>query len=224
MAKKKQRKRTKGQLAWLWTKRIALGSAVVLTIRESYLALGARRERRRSVYESAVTAAQQANLPLIVLGDPEGSVLNRLLGRQWQCEGRVKVICIDPAGCGLCANQIQGWPELELAKLASKSAIIYDPGAFAMADNGALLAAQMARVGVRTFMADVEPTSLAAFFEPGRKRRVLKEPQANSGVLAYKPGLLHPEAGSRAEASVMLGSMMHPPITQPATVLLGIYR
>lgn len=227
MAKKRRKVRgkklTKGQLAWLWTKRVALGGAIVLTVRESYLALGSRREHRRAVYEQAVKFAEARGLPLIVLGDPDGGVLNHLLGRQWQCEGRVRVICIDPKGCGICADQIQGWPTLELAKMADKSAVIYDPGAFAQAENGADLAAEMSRVGVAVFMADAEPTSLTAFVGPGRKRRILKEPQANGGVLTYKPLLWHPENGGRAEVQRALQGMQRH-LVRPPTVLLGLYR
>lgn len=224
MARKSLKKMNKKQKAWMWTKRIALGGAIVLGIRETYLALGPRREHRRAVFEQAVKAAENLGLPLIVLGDPDGGVLNHILGRQWQCEGKVRVLCIDPKGCGICANQMQGWPELELAKLPNKSAVIYDPGAFAEAANGAELAAQMHRVGAQVFMADAEPTSLTSFFGWGRKRRVLKEPQANQGVLEYKPLLWHPENGSREQVKFALGGggMMHPPL--PPTVLLGVYR
>lgn len=226
---KSAKKMTKGELAWLWTKRVTLGSALVLGIREVYLGLGPRREHRRAVFEQALKAARELGLKLIVLGDPDGGVLNRALGRQWQCEGPdVQVVCIDPAGCGICGSQVQGWPENELRRFADKSAIIYDPGAFTRAQNPGVLAAEMVRVGVHTFVAEAEPTSLTAYFGFGRKRRVLREPQANGGVMTYKPLLLHPENGSRAEMQSAVGHLgagtyaMRPPI--PAqSVISGRY-
>lgn len=230
-------KKSTKKKAWLWTKRIALGTSIALVIRESYLALSPRRERRRAVYELAKARAKQLGRKLIVLGDPDGGLLNHMLGRQWQCQNDCSNangawcdndLCIDPAGCGLCEGQIQGWPEDVLKTLPSGQFVIYDPGAFAQAHNASALAAEMKRVaGPEVFMADVEPWSLAAFFEPGRKRRVLDVPQTNAQrAIVWKPGLLHPEPSTgRTEQTVALGMLPHDVLVLPPPhFLVGLYN
>lgn len=210
MKRRSTKKLTKAQKALKYTG-MALGAASVLAvIRESYLAFGARRERRRSVYEQALKRSKDLGVPLIVLGDPDGGLMNHMLGRQWQCGvAPGDVVCIDPKGCGLCPSQVQGWPEDVLSQVKDHSAVIYDPGAFGMANDGVKLAQQLQRVAVQgeVYMADVEPWSLAAFFEPARKRRVLTEPQVSaSKTLTWKPTWFRkePNNGSRAEQAVAL--------------------
>ena len=202
------KKSTKKKLL-LWSKRVAGISAAVLVVRETYLAFGPRREQRRSVFEQALARAKTLGVKLLVLGDPDGGVMNTLLGRQWQCDPSNTVVCIDPRGCGICGNQIQGWPEDVLATMAPHSAVIYDPGAFAMANDGAALATQIARVAIsgEAYMADVEPWSLAAFFEPKRKRRLLQAPQVSStDTIVWQPTWwrTEPSNGARTTQSVAL--------------------
>jgi hypothetical protein len=216
---------TRGQKVWHYTKMGMLAGGIVLGIREAYLAFGPRREMRRAVYEQALRRAKELGAPLIVLGDPDAGLMNHMLGRQWQCGvGQGDVICIDPAGCGLCPSQVQGWPEEALSQIKAHSAVIYDPGAIGMANDGAKLAQEMARVAIQgeVYVADVEPLSLAAFFEPKRKRRVLEVPQTSaSKTLVWKPIWFRtePSTGLRAEHEASLrglgrvrGGMMHPPI------------
>lgn len=215
---------TKGQKAWHYTK-IGLGVATVgATIRELYLAFGARREMRRGVFEQALAAAKQRGVKLLVLGNPDGGLMNHMLGRQWQCGSDDTVLCIDPQGCGLCPNQVQGWPEDVLAGLPAHSAVIYDPGALGFANDGAALAAQMARVAIdgEVYVADVEPWSIAAFLEPGRKRRVLQVPQASAQrILEVKPTWFRKEPSTQLrdkQATAMRGlglAYRGSPYTQP---------
>lgn len=209
-ARKSTKKLTKRQKALKYTG-MALGAfSVAAVIREAYLAFGARRERRRSVYEQALKRSQELDVPLIVLGDPDAGLMNHMLGRQWQCGvGQGDVICIDPAGCGLCPSQVQGWPEDALRQVKDHSAVIYDPGAFGMANDGVKLAQELQRVAIQgeVYMADVEPLSLAAFFEPKRKRRVLVEPQVSANkTLTWKPTWFRkePTSASRAEQALAL--------------------
>lgn len=208
--RKSTKKMTRGQKAWHYTK-IGLGaSAVLLTIREVYLAFGARREMRRSVFEQALKRSKELQVPLIVLGDPDGGLMNHMLGRQWQCGvGQGDVICIDPAGCGLCPSQVQGWPEDALSQIKDQSAVIYDPGAFAFANDGVKLAQEMQRVALNgeVYTADVEPLSLAAFLEPKRKRRILAPPQTSpTRTLTWKPlwWRREPSSGLRSEQALAL--------------------
>ncbi len=231
MKHKRTKKMTKRQKIWHYTK-IGLGaSAVLLTIREAYMAFGPRREMRRSIYEQAYKRSQELGVPLIVLGDPDGGLMNHMLGRQWQCGTSPKdVICIDPLGCGLCPSQVQGWPEDVLPQIKDHSAVIYDPGAFAFANDGVKLAQEMHRVAIdgEVYTADVEPWSLAAFFEPKRKRRILTAPQTSpTRTLTWKPIWFRKEPSSqiRTEQAIALkgmkyriniggGGMMHPPIVR----------
>jgi len=186
MAKKKSSKAlTKRQKAWKWTKRGALAAGALVAVREVYLGLGPRRDRRRAVYEQAARRAMELGRPLVVLGDPDGGLANRALGRQWQCGD----ICIDRFGCGTCAEWVQGRPEDVLRELDSGSYVVYDPGAFALADDARALASEITRVaGGEVYMADAGPWTLTSFFGPKRKRRVLVEPQLRPDAeVTYQP-------------------------------------
>lgn len=207
---KRTKKLTKGRKALKYAGYGFGAFAAFAGIRELYLAFGARRERRRSVYEQALKRSRELGVPLIVLGDPDGGLMNHMLGRQWQCGvAQNDVICIDPKGCGLCPSQVQGWPEDALSQIKDHSAVIFDPGAFGMANDGVKLAQELQRVAIQgeVYMAEVEPWSLAAFFEPARKRRVLVEPQVSpTRTLSWKPIWFRkePSSGFRGEQAVAL--------------------
>lgn len=175
-----------------WMKRGALIGVALIVTREMYQAFGSRRMYRRSVFEEAQRRAVELSRPLLVLGDPDGGAINHFLGRSWQCGD----LCVDPQGCGICQDWTQGQPEQVLATLGADSYVVYDSGLFAKAQDGRALLEQMKRVsGGEVFMADATPWTLTAFFGPGRKRRLLKAPQANDGVMAYKPLFWSPEPG-----------------------------
>lgn len=194
MAKKaktaKSGKAARRAKTWKWTKRIALGTSAFIVIREMYLGFGPRREYRRSVFEQAKRRAQELDRPLLVLGDPDSGLMNHMLGRQWQCGD----ICVDPKGCGICPDWVQGPPQQVLEEMEPDSVVVYDPGAFARAENGSAFLDQVARVsGGHVFMADAGAWTLTAFLGPKRKRRMIKPPQANQNVVDWKPLLFHPE-------------------------------
>lgn len=175
---------------WKYTKRTIMWGSIFLVIRETYLALGPRRERRRAVYALAARRAAELGKPLLVLGDPDGGLIHHALGRDFQCGD----LCVDPKGCGICPDWLQGRAEDALANLQPNSHVIFDPGAFAKADSGTAIASQMLRVaGPDVFMADAGPWTLTAFFGPRRKRRLLEEPQISQGVIGYRPLLWHSE-------------------------------
>jgi len=193
MAKKPSRNLTTKQKAWLWTKRGTAAAAIGIVIREAYLGFGPRRDYRRAVFEEARRRATELGRPLLVLGNPDGGLVNRLLGRQWQCGD----VCVDPQGCGICGDWVQGRPEEVLRELDSNAYVVFDPGAFAFADVGSDFVNQLARVsGGEVFMADAGPWTMTAFLEPRRKRRLLKAPQANQGLLEWKPLPWQPELDS----------------------------
>lgn len=181
---------------WKWTKRIALGTGAFIVIRELYLGFGPRREHRRGVFEQAKRRAAELGRPLLVLGDPDAGLMNHMLGRQWQCGD----ICVDLKGCGICADWVQGAPTQVLREMEPDSVVVYDPGAFAKAENGNTFLDEVARVsGGHVFMADASPWTLTTSFGPKRKRRMIKPPQANQNVVEWKPLLFHPEKDTGRE-------------------------
>lgn len=183
---------TKKQV-WKWTKRGAAATGIVLVVREAYLGFGARRDYRRAVFEEARRRAEQLGRPLLVLGDPDEGLTNRFLGRQWQCGD----VCVGLKGCGICGDWVQGRPEDVLKELDTNAYVVYDPGAFAKADNGSAFLEELARVsGGEVYMADAGPWTLTAFLEPKRKRRILKTPQAHQGLVEWKPLFWQPELDS----------------------------
>lgn len=198
---------TRKQKAWKYTKRTLFWGSVAVVIREAYLSFGPRREYRRAVFEEAQRRAEELGRPLLVLGDPEAGLLNRMLGRQWQCG----TLCIDIKGCGLCPEWVQGRPEDVLRELDTNGYVVYDPGAFAKADSGTDFVTELARVsGGEVFMADADPWTLTAFLGPKRKRRLLRAPQANQGLIEWQPLLWQPEPDTgRERVQVQLAGIHH---------------
>jgi hypothetical protein len=204
MAKKltKKQKKTLKRVGW-----VAFGGAVLITARELYLAGGPRREQRRITYEEAKQRAEQLMRPLVVLGNPDAGLANRALGRTWQCGN----VTIDPRGAVACEGpsetSIQGQPVDVLAQMPADSAVIYDSGLFAKSSRPHELATQMQRVsGGELFMVDAGPWTLAAFFEPGRKRRLYKLPPTDASI-DWKPLPWHKKAeAGRASQHALSGT------------------
>jgi hypothetical protein len=203
MAKRRRRRARRKSTKkgkYKWTKRILFWGTVIVAVRETYLAFGPRRTHRRTVYEDAKQRAAELGRPLIVLGDPDASVLNHFLGRSWQCGD----ICIDPKGCGGCigGEEVQADPIQYLSTLGDNSAVIFDGGStITTVENGVALAEQMQRVaGPNVFISADGPWTLTAFLAPKRKRRILEEPQVQTAPsIVFKPVLWHkePETGRK---------------------------
>lgn len=196
----KQKKRLK-QAGW-----VAFGAGVLITARELYLVGGPRRDRRRITYTEAKQRAEELGRPLVVLGDPDAGLLNRALGRAWQCGN----ITIDPRGASACdgpqQQSIQGQPEDVLREMPAGSAVIYDSGLFAKSDKPQALAVEMQRVsGGEVYMSDAGPWTLAAFFEPGRKRRLYEMPPTHPNI-DWKPLPWHKSAQSGPSKYTLQGT------------------
>jgi hypothetical protein len=189
-------------------KRVGWGAFAVGTVmaaRELYLALGPWRDQRRATFEQAAARASATHKQLIVLGDPEGTLSSRILGRSWQCGA----ICIDPKGCSQCGgpseHSIQGQPLDVLRTMGTGSAVIYDSGLFAKADDPQALAAEMVRVsGGDIYMFDVNRFSLTSVFEPGR-RRIMQALPPTDPQIAWKPLWWQKDPGAHSEALKGLG-------------------
>lgn len=189
---------------WKYAGWTAFGVSTLVVARELYLVFGPYREEKRAMYEAAFMKAISTGKKLIVLGDPDGGFIHRLLGRDFQCGA----ICIDPKGCGGCTTGVRAImddPTHALADMPANSAVIFDSGLFAFTDDGYTLAEQMKRVsGGDLFMWDVSPWSLAAFFESKRKRRLTSAPPA-SRTLQWKTGFFHSEPRtSQSDGAVAL--------------------
>ncbi len=72
-----------------------------LGLYELYVGMVVQRQRTRDVFNAALQAKTAKGKSLIVVGDPDGYVLSRVLGRDYDCAD----MCIDPRGCAKCANE-----------------------------------------------------------------------------------------------------------------------
>jgi hypothetical protein len=155
----------------------------LLLAREAYLALGPRRTRRRKLWVAAVERAQARGVPLVVIGAPGAGVVNRIIGLDYGCGN----LCIDPGGCGACANQAIGRAEDVLPELAARSAVIYISCTLEYVDDPDLVMREARRIaGNDVFVATVEPMSLTAWFYPHAQHRVFEAPAGDGAPLRYK--------------------------------------
>jgi hypothetical protein len=153
-------------------KTVAKWTALGVITYELYLAMVDRRTRRRDAFNAALQRQIATSKPLIVLGDPDGYFISRVLSRDFDCGE----LCIDPHGCGSCNTEV-GYPEDVLAKHANNSAVVFaNIGTIEKAKDANALLAQIQRVsGGDFFAATLEPWSVLAWLPP-HKRRVLSAP------------------------------------------------
>jgi len=181
---------------WIFWGVVAAGTVVLG--REIYLALGPARRRRRYLWQMAQERARMTGKRLIVIGNPDGSLVNRALGRDYDCGD----LCIDLYGCPACPAYISGRLDETLPHLQDNSAVIYVAGALE-GDVGDMTAVMLGldRIsGGDLFIASTEPTSLAAW--TGRRRITLSPPEAE--FIEYKPVWWHPEPIPAPRYRVML--------------------
>jgi hypothetical protein len=160
-------------------KTIAKWTALGLLTYETYMVLVDRRQKRRDVFTAALNAKSATKLPMVVIGDPDGSWINRTMGRDSDCED----ICIDNAGCPKCPNSITADPHVALEGLADNSHVIFvDSGVFERTKYPSEFLAQLKRVGgANVFISHRQPWSLSAF-SPWMKRRVHSAPPTSPYV------------------------------------------
>ena len=170
---------TMGGLAWItW---------------EGWSALVIRRQRRRDAFNAALSRKAETGKPLVVLGDPEGSFIGRIMGPDFDCAD----LCIAPRGCANCENVIVATAEQGLQDLSPASHVVFvDTGVLERAENPNVLLSEIQRVGGGDFfMAPYSPWTIFAWLPPA-KRRVLKYPPRDEqiswkgwGGQAYESGL-----------------------------------
>jgi hypothetical protein len=171
--KARGKKLTKEQIARrVRLKTIGKWTLLGLGTYELYLAMVSRRTRRRDTFNLALQKQVEKSKPLIVLGDPDGYFMARVLSRDFDCGE----LCIDPHGCGTCNTEV-GYPEDVLASHAANSAVIFaNIGVIERAKDANKLLSEIQRVsGGDFYAATLEPWSILAWLPPTR-RRVLSAP------------------------------------------------
>jgi len=164
-------------------KTVAKWSALLLLTYETYMVVVDRRQKRRDVYNAALNAKAKTQKPMLVIGDPDGSFINRIMGRDFDCED----LCIDPKGCPKCPNVLVQDPHVALESLGDNSHVVFvNTGAFERTQFPDAFLAQLKRVGGSdVFIAHRQPWSLSAF-SPFMRRRVYTAPPTSPYVEWHK--------------------------------------
>lgn len=171
MAKKRLTKDQKLRRERLMT--VGKWTGLGLLTYELYVVLVLRRQHRRDAFNAALNAKRATNKQLMVIGDPDGSFVNRVMGRDFDCADE----CVDPKGCPSCSNVVVADPVTALQKCANNSYVIFvNAGYFEQAKDADAFMGELKRVsGGDIFMSYREPWSLSAF-SPFMKRRVKAAP------------------------------------------------
>jgi len=160
-------------------KKVALWTGVGLISYELFIALVIRRQNRRDVFNQAVAAANATQKQLVVVGNPDGGLVNSTVGRDYDCGE----LCIDERGCPKCKVQAVARLEQVLPTLPDNSAVIFVSGTLEYVDNLPQVLAQLQRVsGGDLYIAHVQPYTLTAFLYPGAKRRLFTAPPVSPNV------------------------------------------
>jgi len=161
-------------------KKVALWTGVGLLSYELFVALVIRRQNRRDTYNAAVARANETQKSLIVVGSPDGTLTNSLVGRDYDCGA----LCIDERGCPKCKVQAVATLTDALHTLPDNSAVIFVSGTLEKVPDMPLALAQLQRVsGGDLFVSSVQPWTLTAFLAPGARRRIFKAPPAGGSVV-----------------------------------------
>lgn len=158
-------------------KKVALWTTVGLVSYELFMALVIRRQNRRDVFNAAVAQANATQKQLVVVGNPDGGIVNSMVGRDYDCGA----LCIDERGCPKCKVQAVAQLAQVLPTLPDNSAVIFVSGTLEYVDNLPQILAQLQRVsGGDLFVSHVPAYTMTAFFYPGARRRILQAPPDNA--------------------------------------------
>lgn len=80
-----------------------------------------RKKKAETLFRRAKARSEQTGKPLLVIGDPDASLKNRLLGRDYECGST----CIDLRGCERCPVSITSDAYEYLAQQEDDSAVIF---------------------------------------------------------------------------------------------------
>lgn len=152
---------------------VAKWSAIAIGAREIYLALGPSRQKRRDIFNLAQFRARDTGKRLIVVGDPDAGLINRFLGRDYDCGE----LCLDTKGCLSCSNYGTGRIEDALTDLESNSAVIYVSMKLESVNDMDKALRELDRVaGGDVYVVTVPPWTLTSLFYPGSRRQITKAP------------------------------------------------
>lgn len=156
-------------------------SAIAVGAREAYVALYSRRQRRRDLFNLAQQRAQETGKRLIVIGDPDSGIVNRFLGRDYDCG----TLCIDRNGCLSCPQYEQSRLEDVLPTLSTGSAVVYVSGVLEYVEDIDRVLGELQRIsGGDMYVVTLKPWTLTSMFWPGSKRQFYEAPPPLQGQAA----------------------------------------
>lgn len=161
--------------AW---KSVLKWSAIAIGAREAYIALYSRRQLRRDLFNLAQFKARETGKRLIVIGDPDSGVVNRFLGRDYDCGA----LCIDRNGCLSCPQYEQARLEDVLPTLATGSAVVYVSAVLEYVQDIDRVLGELQRIsGGDLYVVTIKPWTLTSLLWPGSKRQFNEAPPALEG-------------------------------------------
>ena len=179
------KKRKKSKINWKRVRKVAMWTTIVVGTYEIYLAAVIRRQHARDTFNAALQRANETGKPLVVLGDPEARLANKIMGRDHDCAS----MCIDDAGCPSCTDVdvMTGRLEDALPQIGTDSSVIYVSHKLEYVDNINLVLSELQRVGGGdVYVSSIEPYSVLAWLNPFVKRRILQLPTRTDPIVAWR--------------------------------------
>jgi hypothetical protein len=179
---------SKNQKYWRYTKTAFKWGAIGWLTYEVYLGAVYRRQRKRDVFNLALKRQNETGKRLIVVGNPDGGVVNTLMGRDYTCGD----LCLDDHGCPKCTNVQTGDLLTLLRQLPTASVVLYMGKGAERIKNFAAVVPELQRVsGGDLFIAHVQPWSLVSWL-PGNQQRIFAAPPTGDAIeykeLPWLPG------------------------------------
>lgn len=162
---------------WRKIRKGAMWASLLIGGYELVLATVVRRQKHRDTFNLALRRQSETGKEILVIGDPKGSFVNRILGTDWECGN----ICIDVRGCATCPSQQSGTIEELSGQFADNSAVVFvSAGELEKTADIRDSLQELLRIsGGDLYVVPLERYSLAAW-SPRNKRRVLAAPPKTS--------------------------------------------
>jgi hypothetical protein len=154
-------------------KTIGKWTGLTILVYELYLAMVNRRQKRRDAFNAALQRNVETSKPLLVIGDPDGRLLSRILGRDSDCGD----MCLDLRGCSKCQSGEPGDPFERIKQLGTNASVVFvDTGQLERVPDMPAALSELQRIsGGDLFIAHIEPWSLLSLLPP-YKRRIKSAP------------------------------------------------
>ena len=120
-----------------------------------------RQYKRKKNFKNAEEDSKKFNLPLMVVGDPDGGWFCRHFGRTYNCGD----LCVDLKGCPNCKNSIQDNILNVLKDKDDNSYIIFESCVleYVNDDEYQEIVKEMNRVGKKVYNVRISPSFLCLF-------------------------------------------------------------